>query len=311
LGRVECGWGKIFGRESAVESTVEERASINVFDYRKAARRRALVCPGAGWAFMGRPGFGRVTFGVTLAMLLVASYAAWRPSAGPAWTAAALLAAVVILLAVELFQTCVAWPKQQASVDEGGPGWRAHVIGAAVLTAAAVLLGAIVATSYRTIVIQGDGMLPTVSDGDRLLCRMGVDRRKLTAGRLILFHCSPKSIVTTVGDHVLGRIIAVPGDAIEIRDGIYYVNGVGVRRAGRRGSDQPALAIPNAPAPGQGARGGKEHIPARVPPDSYFIVQDSIERGRDSRVLSWVEVDHVKSCDIFSCDRGLFPRRLE
>jgi len=291
-----------------LETTVAEPVSINVFDYRKAARRRALICPGAGWSYLGRPGFARLTFGVTLAMLLVASWAAWRPAAAAAWTALALLAAALVLIVVELFQTYVAWPTPRAMAAAPPTRGRSYVAGAVVLTAAAVLLGTLIATSYRPLVIQGDAMVPTVSNGDQLYFRMGVDRTELKPGKLILFTCSPKSIMTTPGDHMLGRIIAMPGDAIELREGIYYVNDVSVRRAGSRGPDQPALNIPEATR----SRGiDKPHVPARVPPDCYFVVQDSIEGGRDSRVLSWVELENIKSTEIYSFDGGWTPRKVE
>jgi signal peptidase I len=289
------------------ETPVDEPASINVFEFRKMARRRALLCPGAGWAYLSRPGLARLTFGTTLAMLLVASWTAWRPTGASAWTTLALLAASIGLIVVELFQTFIVWPAARSSADVVSSKGGRHLAGAVILTAAAVLLGALIATSYRPLVIQGDAMVPTVSNGDKLYFRKGVDRTDLKPGKLILFTCSPNSIMTTPDEYMLGRIIAMPGDAIETREGIYYVNDVSVRRAGSRGQDQPALIIPEATR----KVGGREPPPARVPIDKYFIVQDSIEGGRDSRVLSWVELENIKSTELFSFQRGWLPRRVE
>lgn len=291
-----------------METTVAEKPSINVFDYRKTARRRALICPGAGWEYLGRPMFGRLTFGAALAMLVVASLAAWNPAASTVWTAVGLLVATLVLIGIELFQTFIAWPNS-AGAERPRATSRQPLIGAAVLTVAAVLLGTIIGTSFRTLRIDGDGMAPTALDGDRLLCRMGVDRKDLKAGTLILFSCSPQSKGTTVGDHMLARIIAGPGDELEIRDGFFVVNGKSGHPAGSIGPDLPALAVPIAPEPGR--ERGRLHTPVRVETDKYFVVQDSLTRGSDSRVLSWIELENIKSCRIFTFSRGFLPQSVE
>jgi signal peptidase I len=207
-----------------------------------------------------------------------------------------------------LFQTFIVWPTA-ADAERPVAAGRQHLVGALILTAAAVLLGTIVATSFRVLEIKGDGMAPTALDGDRLICRMGVDRRDLKNGALILFRCSDQSRVTTAGDHMLGRIIASPGDEIEIKDGYFFVNGTSVHPAGSIGPDIPALTIPVAPQPGQ--EKGRVYSPARVELDKYFVVQDSLDSGRDSRVLSWAELENIKSSQMFSLSRGFLPRRLE
>ena len=67
-------------------------------------------------------------------MLLVASWAAWRPEAVSAWTALGLLAATLVMIVVELFQTYIAWPTPQAVAAAPSKRARRHLMGAAVLT---------------------------------------------------------------------------------------------------------------------------------------------------------------------------------
>ena len=60
------------------------------------------------------------------------------------------------------------------------------------------------------------------------------------------------------------RVIAVPGDTLEVKDNVLYVNGV---------------ELDNAPV----RTTQKENIPSEVPPDHYFVMGDNRRSSLDSR----------------------------
>ena len=70
------------------------------------------------------------------------------------------------------------------------------------------------------------------------------------------------------------RVIAVPGDTLEVKDNVLYVNGVELDNAPVRTSQ-------------------KKNIPSEVPPDSYFVMGDNRRSSNDSRDWGVVPGDNI------------------
>ncbi|MEZ5322684.1 MAG: signal peptidase I [Microthrixaceae bacterium] len=145
----------------------------------------------------------------------------------------------------------------------------------AVLAVAAVLA----ATAIQHWVIQvyeipSESMVPTLLIGDRVAVNKlayaiggGVER-----GDVVVFH-RPRSEVTAAPDQapqLIKRVIGLPGDLVEARGGVVYINGKPLDETGKGylSGDVVTNNIPTA---------------VKVAPRTVFVMGDNRERSRDSR----------------------------
>ncbi|MGE5228240.1 MAG: signal peptidase I [Deltaproteobacteria bacterium] len=150
------------------------------------------------------------------------------------------------------------------------------VVAAAVLVALAVQ--AWVVKPYR---IPSGSMLDTLRPGDRVLVnRMVYHLREPERGDVIVFHYPQDPDVVFIK-----RVVGVPGDLLEARDGRLYVNGRRaaepyVHRTGGRLDPtlaQAAIAGSTMHDPWSLAK------PYRVPAGNYFVMGDNRTDSDDSR----------------------------
>lgn len=114
------------------------------------------------------------------------------------------------------------------------------------------------------IVVRGESMLPTLTPGQRLL----VDRAAFNFApprrwQLVVLHCPEEESILCIK-----RIVGLPGETIEIRDGRLWIDGQSAEFDGRR---------PYTFAPiGQGAQ-------YRLGAGEYFLLGDNLADSLDSR----------------------------
>ncbi|MBA4019239.1 MAG: signal peptidase I [Pirellula sp.] len=267
----------------------------DVFAFRKLARRRAWICPGAGFALIGWKWLGRISYFSGLAALLGAAATAIYPSAALFQATLAAVVVATLLWIVEIIATLNAWPPGDSAVA----GSRRYVTGAVVLMLAAAAFGAAMFFSFRLIEIQGQGMAPVVWNGDRLLYHRRVDPAQLQRGAVVLFELPPENNFTEAGTLMLGRIMAVPGDKISLANFRYRVND-SLENPTPPETELPiALNVPRAPQT------------ITVPPDCYFITQDDRETGLDSQVVGWAKLDRIVSTSLFQVQRRPLLARVQ
>ena len=150
----------------------------------------------------------------------------------------------------------------------------------------AIVIGLIIFIFIRTFffsnyVVEGESMMPTLQDGNKLVVnKIGYQIGDLNRFDVIVFHANQEE------DYVK-RIIGLPGDTIEYRDDILYINGKKVKESylekyrkeaigGRLTGDFTLLEIT-----------GKE----TVPNDHIFVLGDNRLGSRDSREFGFVSVD--------------------
>lgn len=141
------------------------------------------------------------------------------------------------------------------------------VLGAVIL---ALLIMTFVARAFT---VDGPSMMPTLRHGERLLVdkisyRFGEPQR----GDIIVFRYPADP-----SQHFIKRLIALPGDVVEVRGGVVYVNGAALE-------ETYTLQKPYG-------RFG----PQRVPEGAYFVMGDNRNNSEDSRDprVGFVPRDHI------------------
>lgn len=170
---------------------------------------------------------------------------------------------------------------------------------ARIAVAAVIVLGALLAVPAGALLIgycklwyiPSESMMPTLRIGDRFVARM---RRPdpLVRGDIVLFQAPS-------GHVYIQRIAALPGDRIELVDGIVILNGRRVEQRlvrsepvqARSGPAQTARRLseqfPGEAAPHEiydtGPRQGDEYPALLVPPSHVFLLGDNRDNSADSR----------------------------
>ena len=143
-------------------------------------------------------------------------------------------------------------------------GWEfLHDLSVAVLFC--FFLIAFVAQAFR---VQGTSMEPQLLDGERIVVNKFVYRfRPIERGDVVVFWYPRDPSVSFVK-----RVVALPGDLVEIRGGELVVNGLAVK--------EPYLPT--------SFRDDDSHGPTEIRKGYYFVLGDHRRSSNDSR--SWGEV---------------------
>lgn len=123
-------------------------------------------------------------------------------------------------------------------------------------------------------VVDGDSMLPVLANGDRLLATHGYDVPR--RGDIIVFTLLDES--TGKPEGLIKRVIALPGDTIEVRKGQAVVNGVPEPPRG-------LIIDPNDPA---------ETELYTVPEGTLYVLGDNRPISIDSRQLGPIRLSAIR-----------------
>ncbi len=145
-----------------------------------------------------------------------------------------------------------------------------------------MLLALAAQTAVQSRVVEGSSMEPTLRDGERVL----VDRvayigsREPRRGDVVVFRAWPRRMdpfdsEMADAEDFIKRVIAIPGDVIEVRDGRVIVNG---RTLDEKHSDQPTVG---------------EVDPLVVAGGEYFVLGDNRNNSSDSRLFGTLSEDRI------------------
>lgn len=178
-----------------------------------------LSFPGFGWAYLGEIKFGIIHF-VTIAITIISLYA-WGYSSLYSMTAHLLL-----LLVVQAYSATKAFVVARRA-DSQEYRWYTHgiilMIGAIGLTLATEPLFKLVVVNnsrYLPVSNPSMSMVPNIIPGDRYVLDKGYFKKhRPVRGELAAFE-SP----TDYSMWITKRIVGLPGEAVEMRQGVLYIN---------------------------------------------------------------------------------------
>jgi signal peptidase I len=159
--------------------------------------------------------------------------------------------------------------------------------------------------------IPSGSMRPTLVEGDVVLVnRLAFDAKlPLTDISLLRLSDPRRGDVVTFssprdGERLIKRIVAIPGDMVELRDEVLYVNGEAARYSEQQQAEEPlgsGMVVPAIRAteavagserrvqflPPVGAR--RSFGPVRLQADEYFMLGDNRDNSEDSRFIGPVQ----------------------
>lgn len=154
-------------------------------------------------------------------------------------------------------------------------------LAAAVFIPLLVLFAAVVLVFYvlfSASVVDGESMLPTLRPADRLLVSSSYrvpERGDVVVARVIGQDGTPEEVVK--------RVIAVPGDRVEIKDDLAFVNG--------RPETQGSIVR----APGLGVNVAEQ----KLSPGDVYLLGDNRPVSYDSRYLGPVPISNIEGKAVF------------
>jgi signal peptidase I len=139
----------------------------------------------------------------------------------------------------------------------------------------AVIVGALVVALvvktflFQAFYIPSNSMLPTLEKGDRVLVnKLSYDLHDIHRGDIVVFELPADKVGPDGIKDLIKRAIGLPGDVIETRDGLVYIDG--------KKLDEPWLpkgtTTDNPPIPKQ-----------TVPEGTIFVLGDNRDNSADSR----------------------------
>lgn len=141
-------------------------------------------------------------------------------------------------------------------------------------TIVVVLLGLLL-TNYviQRNTVQGDSMFPTLLDGDELLVEK-VSRYFGAIHRGDIITVNTKGVDAISPNNVIKRVIGLPGEEVEIKDGHVYINGEKL--------DEPYL---KATVITNGDIRHPENLKVKLAENEYYCLGDNRPNSKDSRVF--------------------------
>jgi signal peptidase I len=135
---------------------------------------------------------------------------------------------------------------------------------------------------YRPVKVEGTSMMPTLLDQERLFInqfsyKFGLGDIK-RGDTVVFWYPDPSNSVSYIK-----RVIGLPGDTVEVKDGYVIVNG--------KQLDENYVPVEY--------RDDRPYPPTVVPPNEYFVLGDHRISSNDSRAWGFVPRDYIYGKAVF------------
>lgn len=134
---------------------------------------------------------------------------------------------------------------------------------------------------YQPVKVEGTSMMPSLVDQERIFINKFVYRfgiGEISRGDMVVFWFPGDT-----SKSYIKRVIGVPGDVVEIQDGIVAVNGRRLRESYVPDEYRDRQSIPRM----------------TVPPDNYFVLGDHRSSSNDSRAWGSVARRYIYGKAVF------------
>ena len=129
-------------------------------------------------------------------------------------------------------------------------------------------------TQYSPVTVVGDSMYPTLQDGDILRTSTNIKSNLITYDTIICYSKNGKKTI-------IKRVVGLPGDTIEFKEGYIYINGV------KREDDFPQMK-----------EYPKETIVLGA--DEFYCLGDNRNNSRDSRFYGPTKLSEITNIVTFN-----------
>lgn len=256
----------------------------------------SLVAPGLGQLYNGNAKLALAGFFLSGAFTVFAIFFLFD-------SLAQLMVAVSVGIALDLVFAVQAWREARrilAMELKPFQRWWSYVAFAALLYGIPDGYGTLMPTRVMSFQIPSQSMVPTLLVGDRLVADGWAYWGKEPARGDVIVFDYPKDPKTKY----VKRIVGVPGDVVEFRQGELYLNGkiVPQRRSGRpsyweKGWEHveflETLGEVEHPIYRAQPMSVADFGPVTVPEGSYFVLGDNRDRSNDSRIWGFVKRSEI------------------
>jgi len=151
--------------------------------------------------------------------------------------------------------------RKKAQSNRKKQGYEWLVLVAASLAVALVVRGFLIQAFY----IPSESMVPTLVKNDRVLVnKLSYKLHDVHRGDIVVFKAPPGAATAQVKD-LIKRVVGLPGETIEGRNGSITINGQPL--------DEPYLS-PDVRS--------RDFPPEKIAPDKYYVLGDNRQDSRDS-----------------------------